>query len=246
MNIEGIEVGPGYPTRFVAELGNAHNGKLETALKLITAAKDAGADFVKFQCYSPQELVDLRGDGPAPSQWGEQGWTMRALYEKARTPFAWFHDLYAYARDMEIVPFSSCFGPESLEVLESVQNPAYKLASLDFEKYELRQLVESTGKPVIRSCSHEIAPQYDGLQLLCPAGYPQVGFRLRNMLNGYDGFSYHGVDPGVPEMASALGASLVEVHFMLDSEPSELEANLSLTATQFGKMVSRSRQQEAA
>lgn len=246
MKIETLEIGADKPCAFVAEIGNAHNGKFETALKLITAAKDAGASAVKFQCYSPQELVDLRGDGPAPSQWGAQGWMMRNLYEKARTPFEWFHDLYGYARDIEIVPFSSCFGAESLEVLESVNNSVYKLAALDFGNYALREMVELTGKPVIRSCSFEIAPQYHGLQLLCPSGYPQQGFRLRNMLNGYQGFSYHGVDPGVGEMAAALGAQVVECHFMLDSEPSELEANISLTGTQFGRMVAKARQKEAA
>lgn len=246
MIIEGVEIGHGQPTRFVAEIGNAHNGDFARALRLITAAKEAGADAVKFQCYSPQELVDLRGDGPAPGQWGAQGWTMRPLYEKARTPFAWFHDLYAYARDMEIAPFSSCFGPESLEVLESVGNSCYKLAALDWEQYSLRELVESTGKPIIRSCNAEIAPVATATLLYAPPGYPQAGFRLRNMLNGYQGFSYHGTDAAVGEMAARLGAQIVETHFQLDDEPSELEENISLTATQFARMVSRSKQLEAA
>jgi len=86
----------------------------ELAMKALDAAKAAGADFVKFQCYSPDELVDLRGDGPAPEPWGSQGWTMRALYEKARTPFEWFPTLFAHARAIGIVPFASVFGAADL------------------------------------------------------------------------------------------------------------------------------------
>lgn len=123
LTIGGVAIGPDRPCRFVAEISNNHNGDLARCLRLITAAKDAGADFVKFQCYSPDELVALRGDGPAPEPWGAQGWTMRALYEKARTPFAWFPDLFQYARDIGIVPFSSVFGLESLQGVGTVRVP---------------------------------------------------------------------------------------------------------------------------
>lgn len=246
MMIGDVEVGAGLPTRFIGEVSNNHNRKFETALQLVTAAKDAGCDFVKFQCYDAQELIDLRGDGPAPGPWGAQGYTMRTLYERAATPFGWFHDLMLYARDIGITPFASVFGLRSLALMESLDAPCYKLAALDFDAYELRHMVEQTGKPIMRSCPHEIAPKYDGLQLFAPPGYPQSGFRVRNILNGYDGFSYHGQDAAVGEIAASLGAKLVECHLQLDSEPSELEESISLTASQFARMVARSRQAEAA
>src|SRR5512146_3088604 len=100
LTIEGVGIGGDAPTRFVAELSNSHNGSLARCLRLITAAKDAGADIIKTQCYSADELVALRGDGPAPEPWGSQGWTMRALYEKAATPFDWFPAIAEYCRDL--------------------------------------------------------------------------------------------------------------------------------------------------
>jgi sialic acid synthase SpsE len=130
--------------------------------------------------------------------------------------------------------------------MESLDAPCYKLAALDFDAYDLRHMVEQTGKPIIRSCPHEIAPKFDGLQLFAPPGYPQTGFRVRNILNGYDGFSYHGTDWAVPSIAAALGSKLVECHLQLDSEASELEANVSLTASQMTRLVAKARQQEAA
>lgn len=95
MLIGGVAIGGSNPCRFVAEISNNHNGNFTHALHLIHAAKDAGAEFVKFQCFSPEELVSLRGGGSAPAPWGEQGWTMHALYAKARTPFEWFPALFA-------------------------------------------------------------------------------------------------------------------------------------------------------
>jgi pseudaminic acid synthase len=258
VKIEGVEIGLGHPCRTVAELSNNHNGDFDRALRLIHAAKKAGADFVKFQCYTPDELVALRGDGPAPEPWGSSGWTMRTLYKKAATPLEWFPDLFATARAIGIVPFSSVFGPESLAVLESVECPAYKIARLDNRASRLRDAARATTRPILVSrAPDEKGPRWRAdLTLLCPVGYPQTEFRLRGMFDpdtdpyarssdrDFDGFSYHGTNPSVPALAATIGASLVECHFQLDDEPSELEANVSLTASQFARMVEDIRKAE--
>ncbi len=257
VTIGGIAIGGDNPCRFVAELSNNHNGSLARCLSLITAAHDAGADLIKLQCFTPDELVALRGDGPAPEPWGAQGWTMRSLYEKAQTPHDWFPAIAEYCRDLEIPWFSSVFGAESLALLESLDCPAYKIARLDNGSDRLADDVLGTGKPIIVSESEpfESSGDYNGKahRLYCPAGYPQSSFALAsarfvgNMeLEGYDfdGFSYHGVDPLPCIVAATLGAKIIEAHFQLRDEHSVIEANVSLDEYQFAEMVAQVRRVE--
>lgn len=257
LTIGGVSIGGENPCRFVAEVSNNHNGSLDRALRLIDAAKDAGADFVKFQCYTPDELVALRGDGPAPEPWGSEGWTMRSLYEKAQTPLDWFPRLFQHARDIGIVPFSSVFGLESLQTLERCACPAYKIARLDNTNDGLRMAVRSRGKPVVISTAARTYEfdEYWGMTILyCPSGYPTEAKDVhlptftRFGPHGqypYTGLSSHCLDARLPVAAVARGCKLIEMHFQLDDEPSELEANVSLTASQFKQMIADVRATEA-
>ena len=237
MNIEGVNVGGQHPCRYIFEVSNAHNGDKDRALRLIDAAAASNADFVKFQCYTPDELVAIRGDGPAPEPWGAMGWTMRALYDVARTPLEWFPDLFAHARTLGLVPFASVFGADSLAVLQAVNCPAYKIARLDNESALLHALVDATGKPKIVSVAPNQAAHADAT-LFCPPGYPQEPFDCTpDIWTAHTGLSYHGTDPAVPMHAVANGAKLIECHVMLDDEPSELEASVCLTVSQFTTLV---------
>jgi len=259
LNIGGVEVGGTNPCRMVAEISNAHNGDLQRAFRLIEAAKHCGADFVKFQCYTPDELVALRGEGKAPGEWGEQGWSMRSLYEKAQTQLDWFPSLFKHAEFVGIVAFSSVFGEESLRVLRAVDCPAYKIARLDNQSLQLATIARMAGKPVLVSSSGEKVPRIgakpvDGL-LYCPPGYPTApadvhlpefgdrsdGGQWENWL----GLSSHCLDAALPVAAVSRGAKLLEYHFMLDDQPSELESNISLYADDFDAMVSDVRRTEA-
>lgn len=226
----------------VAELSNNHNGSLDRALRLIDAAQAAGASAIKIQCYSPADLVRLRGDGPAPAPWNRL--TMRALYEQAQTPIAWLPAVFAYCEAQGIPIFSSVFGVDGFRALEDVGNPAYKLAALDFARDELRAMVAATGKPILRSCHADYAPAVtDAFMLYCPPGYPQIDIRFK-VDSGYRGFSYHGTDWLQPARAQLCGAELIECHVQLDDEPSALEANVSLTIAQFARLVAAVRQTE--
>lgn len=247
MKIGGTEIGPGQPCRFMAEISNNHNGDFARCLRLIDASKAAGADFVKFQCYTPDELVALRGDGPAPEPWGSQGWTMRSLYEKAMTPLAWFTLLPGQCRSKGIPWFSSVFGEESLACLEAAGCPAYKIAALDNGHEWLLNAAADTGKPWLVSAREDDAIIGDGV-LYCPPGYPTAprDVRLPACFIGnteweggatYLGLSSHCLAPELPIAAVARGCKLIEMHFMLAEEPSEMEANVSLTQYQFRAMV---------
>lgn len=234
----------------VAEISNNHNGDRDRCGRLIDAAKVAGADACKFQCYSPDELVALRGDGPAPAPWNHM--TMYELYSRARTPFDWFPKIAAHCERVGIPWFSSVFGLESLKVLEDCGCPRYKIAALDRDHDW--ECVTTIGKPVLVSTSSRYDCQWADAALWCPEGYPQTEFAFRfAFLNcrsddddypALDGFSYHGTDPSIPAVAVAAGATIIEAHFMLDDEPSELEANISLGQKAFTQMVASVRATE--
>ena len=228
----------------VAELGNAANGDQNRMLRLIDAAKACGADAVKLQCYDADELVALRGNGPAPQPWGGQGYSMRALYEKAMTPWAWFPVIAVHCEKIGIPWFSSCFGERSLAYLEANGCPRYKISALEFGNATLRNMVEATGKPVIRSMPNDVAAPHYHIALYCPPGYPQSRLDLWNLRNGYDGFSYHGTDWRWAPIAVAVGARMLEVHFQLDAEPSELESHVSLGETALRSLVQSVRDAE--
>lgn len=249
MRIGSVEIGGTNPCRFVAEISNNHNGDLARALRLIEAAVDAGADVIKLQAFTSDELVSLRGDGPAPAQWGEQGYTMRSLYEKARTPLVWFPRIIAECEMLKVPWFSSVFGLESLALLESMGCPAYKIARLDNTQTELINRVLDIGKPLIvsRNPDYRGSPAPNVAFLYCPPGYPAVVDRLPSRFSAdrFLGLSSHCLAPELPVAAIARGCKLIEMHFQLAEEPSELEANISLDEHQFKAMVESVRTTEA-
>lgn len=244
--IGGIGVGAGFPCRVVAEVSNNHNGTEQTALDLIDAAKRAGADFIKFQAFLPDELVALRGDGSAPEPWAQQGWTMRSLYTKAQTPLAWMPVLFAYARLKGIQPFASVFGPESFDAVMRCSPVAIKVAALDREDAGLRAMVQRADVPVIVSTHEDHRDPLADITLHCPPGYPQLAENMRWELlerGLLDGFSFHGRNAAWIVTAAQRGASMVEAHLQLDHIPSELEAEVSLTENQLQMAITTMRRE---
>ena len=215
-----------------------HNGDLKNAIKIIDAAKLAGADAVKLQTYRP-DTITLNSDAEEFQIRGGlwDGMTLYQLYENAHTPWEWHAPLFDYARNLGITIFSSPFDKTAVDFLEDLNAPAYKIASFEAVDLPLIKYVASTGKPMIistgmadtKEIQEAISAAYEGgctqLAILhCVSGYPASAseYNLKtipDMMQRYGlitGLSDHTLDNATAVAAIALGASIIEKHFTLD------------------------------
>jgi pseudaminic acid synthase len=255
MNIAGREIGPDQPPYIVAEISGNHIGDISIARELIVAAKQAGADAVKFQAYEADTItIDcdkpdfIIKDGP----W--KGRKLHELYSKAQTPFAWFPQLFAWAKEVGITCFASVFDPSSVDMLEGLGCPAYKIASMEIVDIPLIQYAAKTGKPLIIStgmaAGMEVADAWEATSfsqtafLHCVSSYPtpigkaNLSGLKRLIDSGFPmGISDHTDGWIAPVLAITLGARIVEKHLKRSRYDDTEDAAFSLTPEQFSKMA---------
>lgn len=229
------EIGPGHPCFITAEISGNHNGDFQRAIKLIQAAARAGADGVKFQAFTMEEILGLRGSGQAPPPWDAM--TLPELYAKVITPLRWLPALFAEARHRGVIPFASVFGPESLAALKAVDCPLYKIAKPERDRLDLIRMVRETAKPVLVS----------GRDIYCPGGYPcrAEELRLQKLTLSWFGLSCHCPDPLAGPVAVVYGARYLEFHLTLDDGIPTQDDVVNLTERQFQQMVRWTRTAEA-
>src|SRR5690554_6234189 len=236
--IAGREISRDQPPYVIAELSANHNGKLETALKIIEEAAKAGADAVKLQTYRP-DTITLDSDADEFKIKGGlwDGRTLYELYEEAHMPWEWHKPLFEHAQKIGIPIFSSPFDTTAVDLLEDLNAPAYKIASFEAVDLPLIKYVASTGKPMIISTgmadADEIQEAINAAReggckelaiLHCVSGYPAPAedYNLRtipDMIRRFGlvtGLSDHTLDNTTAITSVALGASIIEKHFTLD------------------------------
>ncbi|WP_348769653.1 pseudaminic acid synthase [Guyparkeria sp. XI15] len=238
IEIAGRRIAADEPPYVIAELSANHNGRLETALRIIDEAKAAGADAVKLQTYRP-DTITLDSDSAdfciEGGLW--DGRTLYELYEEAHMPWEWHQPLFEHARKLGMTIFSSPFDATAVDLLEELGAPAYKIASFEAVDLPLIDYVARTGKPMIISTGMADAEEIqeavdtardagcDQLAILhCVSGYPAPPgdynlCTIADMIGRFGlvtGLSDHTIDNTTAVTSVALGASIIEKHFTLD------------------------------
>lgn len=265
MQIGNRVIGPEHPPFIIAELSGNHNQSLDTALAMIDAAAQSGVDAIKLQTYTADTMTIPCDHGEfyiddEDSLW--HGYTLHQLYQQAMTPWEWHEALFARAKEHGLLAFSTPFDPSSLAFLETLNPPCYKIASFENTDHPLLCAVAKTGKPVILSTGMaslaELAESVavlrdngcrDLILLKCTSHYPAEPkeanlVTLPHMASLFDcqvGLSDHSAGIGVAVAAVALGASVIEKHFVLDRSAGGIDAGFSLEAEEFTQLSKETR-----
>lgn len=243
----------------VAEISGNHQGNLQRAMMLIRLAAAHGAHAVKIQTYEEDSLtLDCRRDEFMIKEGLWAGQSLYDLYKKAKTPRSFVKPLFDMAKEEDIVLFSSPFAQEDVQVLEDNDCPIYKIASFEVPDLPLIALCAQTRKPLIISTGLASVPEIDravetalkhgctDLTLLhCESHYPSVpsDFNLNTipfLKERYGckaGLSDHSLSLSVDIAATALGASLIEKHFIDDRSIDAVDAPFSLMPDELSKLV---------
>ena len=263
------EIGENKPTFIIAELSANHMNDFDIAVKTIEAMAEAGADAVKFQTFTPDTItIDCDNEHFQIKQgtvW--DGKILYELYEDAYMPWEWQPKLKKIAEDLGLIVFSSPFDKTSVDFLEEMEVPAYKIASFEITDIPLIEYVASKGKPVIISTGIaslediELAVKTcldvgnDMIALLkCTSSYPapleEINLNtIPDIKNKFDlvvGLSDHTLGDEVSTAAIALGANIIEKHFILDKNLGGPDAEFSMEPKEFKQMVDSIRNVEKA
>jgi pseudaminic acid synthase len=267
--IGGKRIGPGNPVYVVAEMSGNHNQSFDRSLELLRAAKDAGADAVKLQTYTPDTMT-IDSDAPAFRVGGGGLWSGRTLYDlykEAYMPWEWQPRLLAAAREMSIELFSSPFDATAVEHLERMGVSAYKIASFELVDLPLIERTARTGKPMFMSTGMATLSEIEAavkaarragtgeiVLLKATSEYPADPADMNlaaipHLAAAFGvpvGLSDHSRGIAVPIAAVALGASAVEKHYTLRRADGGVDAEFSLEPEELRSMIESIRIAERA
>lgn len=256
--IDGIELGEGCKPYIIAEMSANHGNDISIAINTIKEAKKAGADAIKIQTYTADTLT-LNCKSPqfeAKGAW--EGVYLYDLYLDASMPWEWTPKLQEIAKEIGITLFSSPFDFSSVEFLESLNMPAYKIASPEIIDLPLVRKIAQTGKPIIMSSGNATIAQIsdavaviieegvkDFALLKCTSEYPASpkDINLATIPNLKDifkcpiGLSDHTLGSAIPIASIALGCSIIEKHFIVNRDIVTADSFFSATPSELKAIV---------
>lgn len=259
ITIGGRKIGPNHKPFIIAEMSGNHNQSLDRALQIVDEAALAGVDAIKLQTYTADTMTvkgayTIKDDN---SLWN--GRELYELYQQAYTPWEWHQAIFERAKQHGILAFSSPFDASAVDFLETLDVPAYKIASFENTDHPLLKKVAQTGKPVIMSTGVATLADIDeaisvlrdnGCQelaiLKCTSTYPATPSNsnistISHMAHLFDdvlvGLSDHTMGIGVPVAAVALGACIIEKHFTLSRADGGVDSAFSLEPAELKSLV---------
>lgn len=268
MKINGRQIGEGAPAYIIAEMSGNHAGSIERAKDIIYAAKECGADCIKIQTYTADTMT-IDCDNPyfqiTEGTW--KGENLYKLYQKAFTPWEWQEELSKEAKKVGIDFLSTPFDQSSVDFLEKLELPFYKVASFELVDIPLLEYIASKKKPIVMSTGmgsleeieEAIAAIYgqgnhDLALMKCSSAYPakreQMNLRtIKDMQERFHvpvGLSDHSMGSFSATTAVALGASIIEKHFCLSRTIKNPDCTFSMEPHEFKQMVEEVREVEKA
>lgn len=261
IQIANHKIGVHHKPFIIAEMSGNHNQSLDMALKIVEAAAKSGADAIKLQTYTADTLTlnSNKEDfiiNNSKSLWN--GETLYDLYKKAYTPWEWHKPIFTRARELGLIPFSTPFDETSVDFLEELDVPFYKIASFENNDIPLIEKVASTGKPMIVSTGMATIAELDEtvraarsagcenlILLKCTSTYPASPENtnistiphMRDLFNCQVGLSDHTMGTGVAVASVALGATVIEKHFVLDRSEGGVDAAFSMEPDEMKSLV---------
>jgi pseudaminic acid synthase len=254
-------VGNSHPPFVIAEMSGNHNQSLERALEIVEAAAKTGAHALKIQTYTPDTMtLDLDERefhiSDPKSLWA--GTSLYKLYGQAFTPWEWHEAIFKRAKELGIIAFSTPFDATSVDFLESLDVPCYKIASFENTDLPLIRKVAATGKPMIISTGMASIAELDdtvraarqaGCQdlvlLKCTSTYPATADNtniltiphMRELFGCEVGLSDHTMGVGVSVASVALGATVIEKHFTLNRADGGVDSSFSMEPAEMAQLV---------
>jgi len=269
LNIDTYKIEDQSPVFIIAELSANHTGNLENAIRSVLEAKRAGANAIKLQTYTADTItMDLRTEDFKIKQgtiW--DGKYLYDLYKEANTPWEWHEQIFKIAQNEGLICFSSPFDFTAVDFLEKLRTPAYKIASFEITDIPLIRYVASKGKPIIISTGIAELSDIEGAidachsqgngeiaLLKCTSAYPAPIeeanlLMIPHMANKFDtiiGLSDHTIGDTVAIASIALGAKIIEKHFILDRKLGGPDSIFSMEPDEFKRMVHSIRTVEKA
>jgi N-acetylneuraminate synthase len=255
-------VGTNHKPFIIAEMSGNHNGDIKRALELVKAAADTGADALKLQTYTADTITMNHRGGlfditDKNSLW--MGRNLYELYQEAHTPWEWHEAIFDYAKSLGMLAFSSPFDETAVDFLETLNVPAYKIASFESNHFPLLKKVAQTGKPIlISSGTSKLNELYESVQYLkangakdiiifkCTSTYPATPENTHlNTIPVFQsvfedcviGLSDHTMGIGASVAAVALGARVIEKHFTLRRADGGVDSDFSLEPEELKALV---------